>query len=208
MHHREKNQHRRTSELGFFREQISREEKLLEQKKRRGPEPDAIFRPARSEDYRRAVHTSTGVMMADVSNALRAGEFAYEAVSRRAPKFREPERWQPSTARRGKDRGPKEKRTDAPAASIDTGPPRTYRRPAKEWHEVGAKEEAELLGRLAEIESERDALLASLARNDGRKDRDHRYRGNCNTFLDTYRPPDTSRCMLLPGETHGKIYSH
>ena len=40
MHHREKKHHRRTSELGFFREQISREEKLLEQKKRRGPEPD------------------------------------------------------------------------------------------------------------------------------------------------------------------------
>ena len=51
-------------------------------------------------------------------------------------------------------------------------------------------------------------LGAGLAANSARKDTAHKYRGSSNTFLETYRPPETARASLLPGETYGKIYSH
>ena len=133
-----------------------------------------------------------------------------EPVTRRAAKFREPDvyRWYPTTSRaEGRRNGLREMRTDTPAASIDFGPPKTYRRPR--GGDVGPTEEAELLGRLAEIEKERQDLVDSLSANHARKDTLHKH-SNCftTTFLDTYRPPNTSRTMLLPGEGNGKIYSH
>lgn len=160
---REDNAHARcisSQELGFFREQISREEKLLEVRKRRGREPDAIFQPAKAVDFKRAVHTSTGDAMRDVPRAAESGKLVYQAVSRRAPKFREPDvyRWYPKTdPRASRTKGFVEKRTDTPAASIVAGPPSTYRIPR--GGDVGDKERDELLERLAEIEQERVPLL-------------------------------------------------
>lgn len=205
---REDNAHARcisSQELGFFREQISREEKLLEVRKRRGREPDAIFKPAKAVEYMRSLHTSTGFAMEDVPRAEKSGKLRYQAVSRRAPKFREPDiyRWYPKS-----DTRPSltvEKRTDTPAAAVDARQ-RTYRIPR--GGDVGDAEEAVLLERLAVIEQERAVLVADLAANSARKDTKHSHRGAANTFLDTYRPPETARGQLLPGETHGKIYSH
>ena len=117
-------------------------------------------------------------------------------------------RWYPKQDSRPMDPIHFEKRTDTPAASINTGPPKTYRRPRASDAHVGEKEEKELLDRLAQIEQERNELLASIAENNKRKDTVHKYRGSCNVFLDTYRAPETARTNLIPGETYGKIYSH
>ena len=57
-------------------------------------------------------------------------------------------------------------------------------------------------------EKEREALEAELAANRARKNGGRRDRGGLDCFLDTYRPPETGRRHILPGERYGKIFSH
>ena len=87
------------------------------------------------------------------------------------------------------------------------GQARDARTPRTLKPEATEEDVLELTQRLAVINEEHQKLLGELAANRARKNGGYKDRGGCNTFLETYRPKETARSAILPGERYGKIYT-